>query len=272
MIPLFRSIKLLALLNIKHCHSVFGIHKLIKRDTPNNFKVYPIAKDVQSSVISIIKEFYLSEHVFVKYRHINITQDHAIDEYLRAVLRQGNSLCAKTEDGSIAGVCINCVTTPIEVQNLYNFAFYRQDVNLKDLLSFMAKLDETPNLWKTLQLSKIFEIKMLTVLPQFRRQGLAVLLAERSKALALEEGHKCVRLNCINDYDYKIAEHCMMRCIAKYPLHRIRSPKGPYINEASEHNKYLRVYLNLFQIKDHQNEQLYKHMKMCQINLDECLE
>lgn len=42
---------------------------------------------------------------------------------------------------------------------------------------------------------------MLTVLPEFRRQGLAVLLAEQSIELAYDQGYKVIRMDCINPHE-----------------------------------------------------------------------
>lgn len=43
---------------------------------------------------------------------------------------------------------------------------------------------------------------MLTVLPEYRRQGLAITLAERSKEQAIDLGYKVIRMDCINPYEY----------------------------------------------------------------------
>ncbi|KAI8426104.1 hypothetical protein MSG28_005063 [Choristoneura fumiferana] len=76
-----------------------------------------------------------------------------------------------------------------------------KDPNTKDFLYFTAKLQETPNLWKTYNVPKIFEIKMLAVIPELRRLGLATMLAEKSKELARDQGYNVVRMDCINPYE-----------------------------------------------------------------------
>ncbi|CAG4947085.1 unnamed protein product [Parnassius apollo] len=117
------------------------------------------------------------------------------------------------------------------------------DPNTKDFLYFTAKLQETPNLWEAYKQPKIYEIKMLTVIPEYRRQGLAVMLVDKSKAQAFDQGYKVIRMDCINQYDYKVAERCMMNCLTKFPLHKIRSANAPYIKRSSEHNRFVRVYV-----------------------------
>ena len=42
---------------------------------------------------------------------------------------------------------------------------------------------------------------MITVLPEFRRQGLAVLMAEKSKELAKDQGYNVIRMDCINPFE-----------------------------------------------------------------------
>lgn len=75
-------------------------------------------------------------------------------------------------------------------------------------------------------------------------------------------------------FSYKIAERCMMSCIAKYPIHKLRSPTAPFIKRNSEYNKYLRVYIHL-QMQSQSNDntkKLRETAKMCKMNLDDVLE
>ncbi|CAH0729914.1 unnamed protein product, partial [Brenthis ino] len=167
---------------------------------------------------------------------MNISEDRAVDEYLLGLLKQGNSLYAKTEDDTVAGLCVNFAVSPVDPQNLRNYAFYRQ-------------------------------IKMLAVLPEYRRQGLSIMLAEKSKELAQDQGYQLIRMDCINPYDYKIAERCMLSCIVRYPLHKLRGINAPFIKRSSEYNKYMRVYIGNVQ-KD-ATEVNFKHT---QVDLESMIE
>lgn len=42
---------------------------------------------------------------------------------------------------------------------------------------------------------------MLSVLPEFRRQGLAAAMVEKAKDIAHDQGYDVVRMNCINPYE-----------------------------------------------------------------------
>lgn len=42
---------------------------------------------------------------------------------------------------------------------------------------------------------------MLAVLPEYRRQGLGIMLAEKSKELARDQGYQVTRMDCINPYE-----------------------------------------------------------------------
>lgn len=42
---------------------------------------------------------------------------------------------------------------------------------------------------------------MIAVLPEFRRQGLATLLVEKSKELAHDQNYNIVRMDCINPHE-----------------------------------------------------------------------
>lgn len=48
---------------------------------------------------------------------------------------------------------------------------------------------------------EIFQIKMITVIPEFRRQGLAVFMAEKSKEMAHDQGYNVIRMDCINPFE-----------------------------------------------------------------------
>ncbi|XP_028170292.1 uncharacterized protein LOC114359947 [Ostrinia furnacalis] len=224
------------------CHSVFDFKELLQHEKPDQFTVHPLTSEHHQMALDAIKRHYLSEHVLVRARKMDLN-DRALDEYLVSLMKQGNSLYAKAEDDAVAGVCVNFASSQVDPRNLRVYAQYRQDPNIKDFLCFTAKLQETPNLWEAFKQTKIFEIKMLTVLPEYRRQGLAVTLTERSKELAIDLGYKVIRMDCINPYDYKVAERCMLHCIVKFPLHKLRGPHAPYIKRSSELNQCVRVYV-----------------------------
>ncbi|XP_004931559.1 uncharacterized protein LOC101737225 [Bombyx mori] len=228
---------------IRKC--VFGIKDLIHQEKPENFSVCQVTSEDHEAAVDAIKRHFLSEHVLVISRNMNVNNDRALDEYLIGLLKQGNTLFAKDDNGSIAGVCVNFASSPVDPKNLRHYAFYRQDPNTKDFLYFIAKLQETPNLWDIFKQQKVFEIKMLTVIPEYRRQGLAVMLAEKSKELAHDQGYNIVRMDCINPYDYKIAERCMLQFMVKFPLHKLRGANAPFIKRSSEHNRYVRVYTSV---------------------------
>ncbi|XP_072947536.1 uncharacterized protein [Epargyreus clarus] len=229
---------------LRECHSIFGLKDLIQQEKLVKVSVVPVHKDKHALAIDIIKEYFLTEHALVCDRRMNVHDDRALDEYLGTLLKQGNSLFAKTRDGTIAGLCVNFASSPVDPKNLRNYAFYRQDPNTKDFLYFTAKLQETPNLWSMFKEPKIFQINMLTVLPDYRRQGLATMLVEKSQALAQSQGYKVIRMDCINPYDYKLAERCMLKCLTKFPLHKLRGANAPFIKRSSEYNRCIRVYVN----------------------------
>lgn len=239
----------LSVTRLQKCHSVFGIKDLIHQEKPDHFAVKQVQSENHKDAIDIIKKYYMTEHVLVKSRKMDLSNDRALDEYLANVLKQGNSLFAKADDGSIAAICVSFASSPVDPRNLRNYAFYRQDPNTKDFLYFTAKLQETPNLWEIYKQQKVFEIKMLTVLPEFRRQGLATMLAEKSKDQALDQGYNVIRMDCMNPYDFKIAERCMLKCIVKFPLHKLRSTTAPYIKRSSDHNRCVRVYVSSALVK-----------------------
>ncbi|CAK1544973.1 unnamed protein product [Leptosia nina] len=243
-----KCLTLIRTLNIMHCrkcHNVFGIKDLLQPEKHETLNIQHLRAENQEMALDIIKRYYLSEHIISRSRKIDLSEDRAIDEYLLSIFKQGNSIYAKTEDGAVAGLCINFALSPVDPKNLRNFAFYRQDPNTKDFMYFIAKLQETPNLWNLFNQTKIFEIQMLTVLPEYRRQGLASMLVEKSKEQAQELNYNVVRMDCINPYDFKIAERCKLSCLVKFPLHKLRGPNAPFIKRSSEHNRCVRVYVHV---------------------------
>ncbi|XP_023947009.1 uncharacterized protein LOC112052232 [Bicyclus anynana] len=232
------------LLQIRNCYSIFGINDLVQQEKPEKYTIVPVQTYNHETAVRLAKRYFLSDHVFVRARHMDLNNDSAVDDYIAGLIKQGNSMFARTDGGAIAGVCINFVAEPDDPKKLRNYAFYRQDPNTKDFLYYTAKLQETPNLWNTFNADKIFEIKMIAVLPEYRRQGVATMLAQKSKTRAKDLGYDVIRMDCINPYDYKIAERCMLSCLAKFSLHKLRGTTAPFIKKASEHNTCVRVYVD----------------------------
>ncbi|XP_060802678.1 uncharacterized protein LOC106134867 [Amyelois transitella] len=230
---------------LRKCHSVFGYKDILSPEKNlEKFSILPVISDQHDLAMKLIKQYCLSEHVMVKAKKMDLTNDRALDEYLVGILKQGNTLLAKTDTDETAGICVCFASCQVDARNLRTYAFYRQDPNTKDFLNFTAKLQETPNLWDVFKQQKIFEIKMLAVLPQFRRQGLAATLVEKARESSLDQGYKIVRMDCLNPYDYKIAERNMMTCIVKFPLHKLRGPNAPFVKRNSKHNCLVRVYVD----------------------------
>ncbi|KAJ2943682.1 hypothetical protein O0L34_g16795 [Tuta absoluta] len=209
------------------------------------FDLQPLPRSELWTAVDLVKRLYLPEHVLVRDRQIDLGKDFAIDEYFASLIKQGNTIYAKAEDGRVAGICVGFASAPVDARTLRTYAFYRQNPDSKDFLYFTAKLQESPNLWKTFNQPKIFEIKIVAVVPEFRRLGLAAMMVETSKNMAHDQGYNVTRFDCINPHDYKLAERCMLRCMVRYPLHRLRNTHAPFVRFSSPHNCFVRVYVGL---------------------------
>lgn len=58
--------------------------------SPHQFSVSPIMKEDHKMAVSILKKYFLSEHVLVQARKMDLSNDRALDEYLVNLLQQGN--------------------------------------------------------------------------------------------------------------------------------------------------------------------------------------
>ncbi|PZC75715.1 hypothetical protein B5X24_HaOG205689 [Helicoverpa armigera] len=99
---------------------------LIHQEKPEHFALSQVTSENHDIAIHVIKRYFLSEHVLVRSRNMDISNDCALDEYLISLLKQGNSLFAKAEDGTVAGLCVSFASSPVDPKNLRNYAFYRQ--------------------------------------------------------------------------------------------------------------------------------------------------
>ncbi|XP_061714958.1 uncharacterized protein LOC133523415 [Cydia pomonella] len=224
-------------------HNVLGIEDLMQREKPGKILIEPILKKQYHQAVQILKEHYLSEHVLIRAHGLDVMQDNALDEYLYSLLKQGNTVCAKTYDGKPVGICVNIASGPADSKILRDYAHYRQDPHTKEFLTFIAKLQETLNLWDVFKVPKIFEIKMLTVIPEYRRRGLATMLAESSNEMAETQGYDIVRMDCMNPHDFKIAERLLFHCMAKFPLKALRARTRIGHGDHYTPVGYVRVYV-----------------------------
>ncbi|XP_047993546.1 uncharacterized protein LOC125231981 [Leguminivora glycinivorella] len=238
-------------------HNVLGIEDLMQREKISKILIEPMAVDQHHQAVQILKEHYLREHVLIRAHGMNVMHDNALDEYLYNLLRQGNTICAKTYDGTPVGICVNTVSNSVDPKILKDYAHYRQDPATKEFLSFIAKLQETPNLWDVFKVPKIFEIKMLTVIPKYRRRGLATMLAESSNEMADTQGYDVVRMDCINPHDYKIAERLLFHCMAKIPLKVLHARNQIGHGDHYTPVGYVRVYVGA-RSRDHPDSELKK--------------
>lgn len=62
----------------------------------------------------------------------------------------------------------------------------------------------------------------------------------------------------------------MMKCVAMFPIHKLRSATSPYIKKNSEFNKMLRVYVDLINVQD-KKKSFNEAIEKCKVNLEDCL-
>ncbi|RVE47863.1 hypothetical protein evm_007494 [Chilo suppressalis] len=125
------------ILKFRKCHSLFGVKELLQREKVSNFRILQAKSSDHDMAVEVIKRHYLSEHIMVRARRMDLN-DRALDEYLISMLKQGNTLYAKTEDGEVAGVCINFASSHVDPRNLRLYAYYRQAFNLRGQSSIAA--------------------------------------------------------------------------------------------------------------------------------------
>ncbi|XP_063623555.1 uncharacterized protein LOC134795590 [Cydia splendana] len=236
-------------------HNVLGIEDLMQRQKPGKIHIEPMAIEHHDQAVQILKVHYLSEHVLIRAHGTDVMTDNALDEYIYSLLKQGNTLCAKSYDGNPVGICVNIASGPADSKFLRDYANHRQDPYTKDFLNFIAKLQETPNLWDVFKVPKIFEIKMLTVIPEYRRRGLATMLAESANEMAETQGYDVVRMDCINPHDFKIAERLLFHCMARFPLKALCARN--LIGNGDHYTPvgYVRVYVGA-RTRDHPDAEL----------------
>lgn len=58
----------------------------------SEFLLSPVGVKEHEVAINMLKQHYLSEHVMVRARNIDLTDDRAIDEYLVSLLKQGKQV------------------------------------------------------------------------------------------------------------------------------------------------------------------------------------
>lgn len=90
----------------------------------------------------------------------------------------------------IAGIALNGIVTKSSKQCKFEDIQQLKDEKFKKILSLLYSINSKVNFFKEFDVDELFEVRILSVNPKFRGQGIAKHLLQQSEEIARENGFK----------------------------------------------------------------------------------
>ncbi|XP_055923953.1 arylalkylamine N-acetyltransferase 1 [Eupeodes corollae] len=133
---------------------------------------------------------------------------HELEELSYATLKDGFSLMAVAQDGEIAGVVLNGVLQPGDMEIAQKKINLSDDENFKKIFNLIYSQNLKFDLFEKFQVDRLFDLRILSVDSKFRGQGIAKELVKRSVAQAECCGFKVLKADATGIFSQKIIRSC----------------------------------------------------------------
>ncbi|XP_066157877.1 arylalkylamine N-acetyltransferase 1-like [Euwallacea fornicatus] len=196
------------------CFSLFCGKQNIKDASP--YLIMRANKDDFDEVLKVMHEGYFDGEPIVN--ALGISPNLIMDERVRYAMAEGYTLVAKCKyNGRIVGACINKSTRTWDPDLEEELACKIESESMRKLLMFYAHIMRVPDLWRYLEVQKIYEMAYVFVKRPYRKRGLAYRLLDKSKALGVDASFPVVRCDATNMYTARICSRLGMQKIAEIP-------------------------------------------------------
>lgn len=101
----------------------------------------------------------------------------------------------------IAGIALNGIVTKSSKQCKFEDIQQLKDEKFKKILSLLYSINSKVNFFKEFDVDELFEVRILSVNPKFRGQGIAKHLLQQSEAIARENGFKVTVVLIYSPYE-----------------------------------------------------------------------
>ncbi|KAK7600811.1 hypothetical protein V9T40_008252 [Parthenolecanium corni] len=145
----------------------------------------------------------------------------------------------------IIGVALNGIQNPNDIKAAKEELLRAKDEKYKNIFSFLYDINRDLNLFAKYRVDQIFECRILSVDQNYRGQGLAQRLLEKSLEVAEEAGIKLFKQDATSFYTQKIAENMGFVSVFELRYKAYRNDDGKIIFETSEPHKFLKVMVKL---------------------------
>ncbi|XP_071056094.1 arylalkylamine N-acetyltransferase 1-like [Onthophagus taurus] len=205
----------------------------------NNFHIKIVPCNEIPKIVDYLLKFYFTDEPLSKCLNLTKSPEAVkfLKEFCTEALKENVSVLATDKTGKIAGVSCNVILR----KNIKHFNF-NIDPKIEKIATFVLKtIDEAKVFEKYDDVNEALYIAFMSVHPGFRNQGLAKILLEQSRLLALSLGLKVMRMDCCSLYTAKAAQRFGWECLneIKYVDYTI---DGKQVFKPEEPHKELGIY------------------------------
>ncbi|XP_055531618.1 arylalkylamine N-acetyltransferase 1-like [Wyeomyia smithii] len=146
-------------------------------------------------------------------------------EFSIKFLNHGLGVAAVNRQGTIVGISLGYIGAVDDAAAMRDAANRSKDEKFCDIMRFLSVVQDGADIKGKFGVTKIYEIQMLAVHPDYRGRAIGSALTKKQIEIAKERGFEAVYADCSSVYSAKIMERLGFECVheiafADYRNHR----------------------------------------------------
>ncbi|XP_011296840.1 dopamine N-acetyltransferase isoform X2 [Fopius arisanus] len=129
-----------------------------------------------------------------------------LEEYSMSSLDQNLSLMAVSSGGAIVGVQLNGITEPAEKEDEPDYIKSCENAKFKKILKLLHHVDQKVDIMNRYPDKKIMDIRIISVDSNWRGQGVAAVLFEKTIEIGRELGYNLIRTDCSSHFTARLCK------------------------------------------------------------------
>ncbi|XP_053686524.1 arylalkylamine N-acetyltransferase 1-like [Sabethes cyaneus] len=150
-------------------------------------------------------------------------------EFSIRFLNLGLGVVALSSEGKVVGLSLGYVGELDDAAAMRNIADRSLDEKFRDIMRFLAVIQEGANIQAQFGVTKIYEIQMLAVHPDYCGQSIGTELTKKQIDIAIDRGFEAVYADCSSVYSAKIMEKLGFECVHEIAFADYRNQQGVQI-------------------------------------------
>ncbi|XP_063978800.1 arylalkylamine N-acetyltransferase 1-like isoform X2 [Diachasmimorpha longicaudata] len=179
-------------------------------ETTMDYHIRTVTADAKPKVLAFLRRFFFRDEPLNHSIGLIPEGENStcieLEEYSMSSLEQNLSLMAVASSGAIVGVQINGTTESPEEEEEPDYIKACENAKFKKILKLLHHVDQEVDVLKRYPEKKIMDIRIISVDSNWRGQGVAAALFEKTIEIGRELGYDLIRTDCSSHFTARLCK------------------------------------------------------------------